>query len=117
MADLLQDVFTALLQKLPQFTYDSQKSFRAWLRTVTLNKWREQQRRHSIPIEEGDGEQLDGIANPDEAKAVWETEYRNSLLDRAMTVMKDHFQPQTWKACWELLTTEKSGPKWLGSSG
>ena len=48
------------------------------------------------------------IANPDEAKAVWETEYRNSLLDRAMTVMKDHFQPQTWKACWELLTTEKS---------
>ena len=36
-ADLVQDVFAVLLQKLPTFTYDPQKSFRAWLRTVTFN--------------------------------------------------------------------------------
>src|SRR5438552_17277524 len=35
-ADLVQDVLTLLVQKLPEFKYDSQKSFRAWLRTVML---------------------------------------------------------------------------------
>src|SRR5215469_10776017 len=42
-ADLVQDVFTVLVQKLPEFRYDRQRSFRAWLKTVLLNKWREQQ--------------------------------------------------------------------------
>src|SRR5947209_11513540 len=44
-ADLLQDVFTSLVQKLPEFHYDRQKSFRAWLRTVTLNQWRDNRKR------------------------------------------------------------------------
>ena len=30
-ADLVQDVFVVLLQKLPEFTYDRHRSFRAWL--------------------------------------------------------------------------------------
>jgi hypothetical protein len=34
-ADLVQDVFAVLVQKLPDFTYDRKRSFRAWLRTVT----------------------------------------------------------------------------------
>ncbi len=37
-ADLVQEVFVTLLQVLPTFTYDRHKSFRRWLRTVTLNK-------------------------------------------------------------------------------
>src|SRR5262249_10636168 len=44
-ADLVQDVLTVLVQKLPEFRYDPGKSFRAWLRTVTLNKWRGNRRR------------------------------------------------------------------------
>jgi RNA polymerase sigma-70 factor (ECF subfamily) len=36
-ADLVQDVFVLLVQKLPEFAYDRHKSFRGWLRTVTLN--------------------------------------------------------------------------------
>ena len=44
-ADLVQDVFTLLVQKLPEFSYDQHKSFRAWLRTVLMNKFRENQRR------------------------------------------------------------------------
>ena len=44
-ADLIQDVFTVLLEKLPAFQYDAGKSFRAWLRTITYNKWRDLQRR------------------------------------------------------------------------
>jgi RNA polymerase sigma-70 factor (ECF subfamily) len=44
-ADLVQEVFAQLLQKMPGFNYDRQKSFRAWLRTITLNKWRDRCRR------------------------------------------------------------------------
>src|SRR5205823_5013820 len=40
-ADLVQEVFTVLVRKLPEFRYDRQKSFRGWLRTITLNKWRD----------------------------------------------------------------------------
>lgn len=36
-ADLVQDVFVTLLRTLPTFEYDRQRSFRAWLRTVTRN--------------------------------------------------------------------------------
>ena len=32
--DLLQDVFTVLFRKFPEFQYDPSKSFRAWLWTV-----------------------------------------------------------------------------------
>jgi RNA polymerase sigma-70 factor (ECF subfamily) len=36
-ADLVQDVFTKLVQKLPQFKYQPGNSFRNWLWTVTRN--------------------------------------------------------------------------------
>ena len=34
-ADLVQDVLTVAIQKLPEFEYDRAKSFRSWLRTVS----------------------------------------------------------------------------------
>src|SRR5262245_3511899 len=33
-ADLVQDVLALLVHKLPSFSYDGKRSFRAWLRTV-----------------------------------------------------------------------------------
>ena len=48
-ADLVQEVFVLLVRKLPEFRYDRERSFRNWLRTVALNKWRESQRRRSQP--------------------------------------------------------------------
>src|ERR1700686_2389829 len=44
-ADLVQEVLVTLLQVLPSFSYDHQRSFRRWLRTVTLNKWRNLRKR------------------------------------------------------------------------
>src|SRR5262245_666931 len=46
-ADLVQEVLGLLFQKLPEFAYDPGRSFRNWLRTVTLNKLRERRRRGS----------------------------------------------------------------------
>src|SRR5690348_6167769 len=47
-ADLVQDVFVTLVGKLPEFQYDPQKSFRNWLRVLTLNKCHERHRRMSL---------------------------------------------------------------------
>jgi RNA polymerase sigma-70 factor, ECF subfamily len=35
-ADLVQDVFAILVEQLPNFVYDREKSFRAYLKTILL---------------------------------------------------------------------------------
>src|ERR1700722_13958266 len=73
-ADLVQDVFVTLLQVMPSFTYDRQKSFRAWLRTITMNKWRDLcEKRAKRPA--AGGSQIDDVAGPDDLEAFWDTEY------------------------------------------
>lgn len=106
-ADLVQDVFTLLVEKLPQFRYDPQRSFRSWLRTVTLNKWRERRRRRTVSLI-GDEGALNALADPNGAEAFWEAEYRQHLVARALEIMQSEFAPTTWKACWEQVMGEKS---------
>jgi RNA polymerase sigma-70 factor (ECF subfamily) len=103
----VQEVFTALLRKLPEFTYDRGKSFRAWLRTLTLNKWREKQRRAGARREEG-AAALPDVAAADSAEALWEAEYQQHLVRRALEVMRREFQPATWKACWAMVVEDRS---------
>src|SRR5947209_16334896 len=52
-ADLVQEVFAVLVRKLPEFRYDEHKSFRGWLRKITLNKWRDRQRHARTRRQEG----------------------------------------------------------------
>ena len=47
-ADLVQDVFLILWRKLPEFEYDSERSFHAWLRTIFLNRHRSRLRHQII---------------------------------------------------------------------
>jgi len=105
-ADLVQDVFTLLLKKLPQFTYDEQKSFRSWLRTITFNRWSEKQRSAGARREAG-GAPLPEQAGPDAVEAFWEEEYQRHLVRRALEVMQSEFQPTTWKACWEMVVSDR----------
>src|SRR3954466_2899912 len=44
-ADLVQDVFVALLKALPTFRYDGRRSFRAWLCTLVRNRYRDARRK------------------------------------------------------------------------
>src|SRR5688572_18098029 len=56
-ADLVQEVLLALLHELPRFEYDPAHSFRAWLKTVTINKCRERQRRRVLAAGAGGPEE------------------------------------------------------------
>lgn len=100
-ADLAQDVLAVLVQKLPAFDYDPAQSFRAWLKTIAMNKWRERLRRPAAQSLDA-ASQLDRLAAPD-AEAAWENEYRFQLVLRAFENIKYDFQPRTWRACWELV--------------
>lgn len=104
-ADLVQDVLVLLLKKLPEFTYDEHKSFRAWLRTVTLNKWRNKLRR-SVPVG-GAGGSLSDVADPAAEESFWDQEYSQRVVARALEVMKVDFQPTTWKAFWECVAMDR----------
>jgi RNA polymerase sigma-70 factor (ECF subfamily) len=97
-ADLVQDVFALLVQKLPEFDYDRQRSFRSWLRTVTVNKWRDGLRRRAAALKGAGPEGLEDVAVPDGAEALWENEYRRHVVGQALEVMQGEFQPSTWKA-------------------
>jgi RNA polymerase sigma-70 factor (ECF subfamily) len=102
-ADLVQEVFTLLVEKMPDFAYDRHKSFRAWLRTVTLNKWRDRCRRRAARPAEVTGQlPLEAAAAPAES-SFGEVEYRQHLVARALELMQAEFQPTTWKACWEFV--------------
>src|SRR5262245_13646905 len=51
--NLVQDVFTVLIRRLPEFRYDPQRSFHRWLSTVLHNRWRDQLKRRAVPCPVG----------------------------------------------------------------
>jgi RNA polymerase sigma-70 factor (ECF subfamily) len=99
-ADLVQEVLTLLVRKLPEFTYDRHRSFRSWLRTVTLNKWREGHRKNGGGRLETNAE-LPEPAAAAAALAFEESEYRQYLVQRALRALQGEFPVSTWKAFWE----------------
>jgi RNA polymerase sigma-70 factor (ECF subfamily) len=116
-ADLVQDVLTLLVEKLPNFVYDRNKSFRRWLQAVTLNKWREHcRRRDPITLPAATG-LLEALAGREDGLAFEEQEYRQYLVNRALQVMKADFQPITWKACWEHVVSGRSAAEVATSLG
>jgi RNA polymerase sigma-70 factor (ECF subfamily) len=104
-ADLVQEVLVVLVRKLPEFTYDPDRSFRSWLRKIALNKWRERFRQAALPLDEGD---VSSVAAQDGDEAFEEPEYRQQLVQQAMQIMQTEFEPTTWKACWEFIVSGRA---------
>jgi RNA polymerase sigma-70 factor, ECF subfamily len=102
-ADLVQDVLTTLVRKLPEFDYQQAGSFRGWLRTITLNRWRDQCRRKAARPTEKAANQILDVAAPPDQDSFGELDHRQHLVARALELMQTEFQATTWKACWELV--------------
>jgi RNA polymerase sigma-70 factor (ECF subfamily) len=106
-SDLIQDVFLTLVTTLPTFVYDKSQSFRGWLRSVTLNKWRDHCKRRKAERLPADADELVDPRASQELNAFWETEYRRHVVQRALQVMQADFHPTSWKACWEHVISER----------
>jgi RNA polymerase sigma-70 factor (ECF subfamily) len=105
--DLVQDVMTVMLTKLPEFEYDNTKSFRGWLRTITTNRCRDFfRRRGKMPQLTRQGAlEVDA---PDASDLFAEEEYRQRLVSRALDLMQTEFESSTWRACWESVVNERA---------
>lgn len=106
-ADLVQEVFAVLVEKLPEFDYDNQKSFRGWMRTIVLNRWRDQRRRTLASRTEAGPVELDNVADPAVEEEFWERDHRQQLVTRALELMKTDFEEKTWRACWECVVADR----------
>lgn len=105
--DFVQDVLVLLLDKVGQFEHRGTGSFRAWLRTVAVNKARERFRR-AAPATIGSGDaSVSDLAAAAEADPFWEVEYRQHLMTRALSVMQSEFEPATWQACWQRIVEDR----------
>jgi len=116
-ADLVQDVFATLIHVLPTFIYDQHKSFRRWLRSVTLNQWHNTRKQWNEKLPRAPGDAVDRLAVPDDVEAFWEVEYQQHLVSQALAIMRADFQERTWKACWEVVVTGKSAAEVAAALG
>jgi RNA polymerase sigma-70 factor, ECF subfamily len=104
-ADLVQEVFTSLVRKLPAFRYETDGSFRGWLRTVLRNKWSELNRAWSPPLQAG--APVEELADP--ASDLLEGPgYQQELVGRALRLLRADFQPATWEAFWQTAVVGRS---------
>ncbi len=107
-ADLVQDVFTLLVQKLPDFRYDPARRFRGWLWMITLNCCHARNRRAALPVLAADVEVLALPVADDFTAAVADDEDRQYITRRALELMQAEFHPTTWMAFWECVVNERS---------
>ncbi len=98
-SELVQDVICTVFQKMPGFEYNPEKTFRGWLRTVTINKACDLMRRKA-KLQEAHGLEAN-IETPDAAALFAEAEYRENLVHRALRILKSEFTDATWNAFWQ----------------
>lgn len=110
--DVLQQLMVKLVQKLPEYEYDPERSFRGWLRRVVHNEFLHLKRsqRELTLGDPGNAETtlvkpLDKIVEPED---FWSREYADLVVALALPIMRDNFEETTWRACW--LTTVDGEP-------
>lgn len=94
--DVVQDVLVRLITVLPTFDYDRGRSFRAWLRTVVTNKWRERLRK-PVPFAVSESA-LDGLAGHHEDGLWNDAEDQAEICRHALELIRPEYAPTTWAA-------------------
>lgn len=92
LADLTQELFIILLQRMPSFEYEAGKKFRGFLWTCFLNLARRQysKRGEMSPA-------LLEVASEDKP-VMEEQEFQNFVMARALQVMQLRFEEPVWMA-------------------
>src|SRR4051812_30483464 len=104
-ADLTQEVLRSVAMAASRFEYDPRRgTFRGWLFTVVrhkLHNFQASRRRHC----QGSGDpsvqvRVEEQAAPEEEAALWQQEYEQQLLARAVEQVRGGFQESSWQAFW-----------------
>jgi RNA polymerase sigma-70 factor (ECF subfamily) len=100
--DLVQEVFSILLRKLPAFEHNQRTgAFRNWLRTILVNclrnSWRRSNQRPTAPDQVA--KLLDELADDSsELSQVWRREHDEYIMRRLMELVQPRVAAETWKA-------------------
>jgi RNA polymerase sigma-70 factor (ECF subfamily) len=95
--DLTQEVLLKLMRELPSFSRKDGHSFRGWLFRVTSNVCHDFRRRRAtrrLPS-------VDGLSGAEEEPALVEfeeVEFRKSLVESGLALIKTEFEANTWAA-------------------
>lgn len=103
--DLVQDVLILVYRKLPTTRFQQPGGFRAWLRTVTMNRYRELGRRKRAKVISADTQVMANLADESVARSSWDKVYAGQLVSAAMETMRHDFAPATWTALQKLLAS------------
>lgn len=114
--DVTQQVFATVVTKIKDFKKGSHVGgFRAWLREITQNKLRDLgKKRRGKAQAVGGTSATEGIAQVpgpiDAALEVNELSEWAILVQKAMRVIRDQFEPKTWEVFW-LVAVEDRDPE------
>jgi RNA polymerase sigma-70 factor, ECF subfamily len=109
--DLVQEVFTHLVQEMPKFHYDGSRTFRGWLHTVAINKWNGIHRRRQVPAGSLNGVDVSDPRAADPQAALEARDTQQFLYRHALELMQSDFPGKTWKACYAMVVAGKSAPE------
>lgn len=114
-ADVAQEVFVAVVSGIDRFRREREgDTFRGWLRGITRNKLlRLGERRRAQPLAQGGTDanlRMHELPDtpPDDAEAV---EDERDLYRRALELVRDEFEPATWRAFWRVAVDGLTAPE------
>lgn len=100
--DVTQNVLLILAEKMGEFAYDANGSFRAWLKTVARHAWSKfVAAQCRLGRGSGDGTvipHLDSIEARDDLACRLEDEFDRELLEQAMVRVAQRVESHTWQA-------------------
>jgi RNA polymerase sigma-70 factor (ECF subfamily) len=97
--DMVQDLLVTLLEQLPNWQYDRNQSFRAWLKTITLNRCRDYWRKKRPKLLDGSERDWDRWASDNDPADLFAVEQFNAYLSqRSLEIMTSRFEAPTVKA-------------------
>jgi RNA polymerase sigma-70 factor (ECF subfamily) len=120
--DLCQDILTTLVEKLADFQHNGQpRAFRAWLRTVTVNRarlfWRARIRE---PQASGGAflKNLDELEDPASGlHGEWDRSHRSHILQTLLDRLAGEFEPVTLEAFRRLGLRGEAAPQVAAALG
>src|SRR6266700_634635 len=102
--DLVQDVLLTLPKEMPRFRPSHERgAFRAWLRTILVNRlrhfWRSRQHRPMAIGGSDFADQLDQLSDgQSRISHLWDREHDRQVMQRLFALVEPRFAPDTWQA-------------------
>lgn len=102
--DLVQDVLLTLSKEIAQFRPNQERgAFRAWLRTILVNRlryfWRARQHRPQAIGGSDFAEQLEQLCDDkSQISRLWDSEHDRQVMRRLFALVEPRFAPESWQA-------------------